>query len=122
VGDDHVLVRPGRLVEVGPAVQAEGLGDVDLDVIDEVAVPDRLEQAVGEPEGQDVERGLLPRKWSIRKIWFSSKVSCTWLFSLIALARSVPNGFSMITRDRSTRSASRRVLITAGAAAGGTLR
>jgi hypothetical protein len=28
-------------------------------VVDEVAVPDRLEQAVGEAEGQDVERRLL---------------------------------------------------------------
>ena len=59
MGDHHVLVGAGALVEVGALIQAQGLGDVDLDVVDEVAVPDRLEQAVGEAEGQDVLRRLL---------------------------------------------------------------
>ena len=63
----------------------------------------------------------LPRKWSMRKICRSRKVSCTWSLSRMALCRSVPKGFSITTRERSTRLASRRVLITAGAAAGGTL-
>jgi hypothetical protein len=62
VRDHHVLVGPGRLVEHRPAVQAEHLRDVDLDVIDEVPVPDRLEQAVGEPERQDVLRRLLAQE------------------------------------------------------------
>jgi len=52
--------------------------------------------------------GSLPRKWSIRKIWSSLKIECSRALSAFALARSVPNGFSMITRDRSTRSASPR--------------
>ena len=52
----------------------------------------------------------LPRKWSIRKICRSRKVSCTLSFRVIALCRSVPNGFSITTRDRSTRSASRSSL------------
>ena len=64
----------------------------------------------------------LPRKWSIRKTCRSRKVSCTLSLSAIALCRSVPNGFSITTRDRSTRSASRSIWITAVAAAGGTLR
>ena len=59
MGDHHVLVGAGALVEIGPLIEAEGLGDVDLDVVDEVSVPDRLEQAVGEAERQDVLRGLL---------------------------------------------------------------
>ena len=63
----------------------------------------------------------LPRKWSMRKIWLSSKVSWTWSLRMIALSRSVPNGFSMMTRDRSTSCASRSVAMTTGAAAGGTL-
>ena len=63
----------------------------------------------------------LPRKWSMRKIWLSSKVSWTWSLRMIALSRSVPNGFSMMTRERSTSFASRSVLMTTGAAAGGTL-
>ena len=64
----------------------------------------------------------LPRKWSIRKIWSSEKVSCTRRLSSTALLRSVPNGFSMTTRERSTRSASRSMSMTATAAFGGTLR
>ena len=49
----------------------------------------------------------LPRKWSIRKICSSSKTSCSSPFSFFAEARSVPNGFSMMIRLRSTSSASR---------------
>jgi hypothetical protein len=62
VGDDHVLVRAGGLVEVRPRVEAQLLGDVDLDVVDEVAVPDRFEQPVGEAERQDVLRRLLAQE------------------------------------------------------------
>ena len=42
----------------------------------------------------------LPRKWSIRKIWSSLKTRCSSLFSDLELARSVPNGFSMMIRLR----------------------
>jgi hypothetical protein len=66
--------------------------------------------------------GSLPRKWSILKIWSSENVSWTVRLSSTALRRSVPNGFSMTTRDRSTRPASRSMLMTATAAFGGTLR
>ena len=59
VRDDHVAERAGALVEAGALAEAERLGHVDLDVIDEVAVPDRLEQPVREPEREDVLRGLL---------------------------------------------------------------
>ena len=62
----------------------------------------------------------LPRKWSIRKICDSRNVSWTKSLSSMALARSVPNGFSITTRERSTRSASRSMVITAWAAFGGT--
>jgi hypothetical protein len=59
VRDDHVAVGAGLLVEAGAPAEAERLGHVDLHVVDEVAVPDRLEQAVGEAEGEDVLRRLL---------------------------------------------------------------
>ena len=59
---DHVLVGAGAFVEVRPLVQTEGFGNVDLDVVDEVAIPDRLEQAVGEAERQDVLGGFLAQK------------------------------------------------------------
>ncbi len=48
----------------------------------------------------------LPRKWSMRKICSSSKTWCSMSLSATALARSVPNGFSITTRDRSTSLAS----------------
>jgi len=54
VGDDHVPVGAGVVVEIGASFDRERLGHVDLHVADVPAVPDRLEQAVGEPEGQDV--------------------------------------------------------------------
>ena len=38
----------------------------------------------------------LPRKWSMRKICSSAKTSCSDAFSALALARSMPNGFSMM--------------------------
>ena len=59
VGDDHVAVRAGRLVEPDALLERQRLGHVDLHVVDVVAVPDRLEQAVGEAEGEDVLRRLL---------------------------------------------------------------
>ena len=59
VGHDHVAEGSGGLVEAGPLLEAERLGYVDLDVVDVVAVPDRLEEAVGEAERQDVLRRLL---------------------------------------------------------------
>ena len=49
-----VAERAGGVEVLGPAGSAELLGHGDLDVGDEVAVPDRLEQGVGEPEHQDV--------------------------------------------------------------------
>ena len=64
----------------------------------------------------------LPRKWSIRKICSSSKTSCSAALSVFADSRSVPNGFSMMIRDRSTRPASSSWWTTSSAALGGTLR
>ncbi|MEZ5184077.1 MAG: hypothetical protein R2702_19760 [Acidimicrobiales bacterium] len=59
VGHDHVAVGAGRLVEPGAGAEREGLGHVDLHVVDVVSVPDGLEQAVGEAEGEDVLGRLL---------------------------------------------------------------
>jgi hypothetical protein len=62
VGHDHVAVGTGLLVEGDAVVEGQGLGHVDLHVVDVDAVPDGLEQSVGEPEGQDVERRLLAQE------------------------------------------------------------
>ena len=50
----HVAQRAGRVVETAAVADAELLVDGDLDVVDMVAVPDRLEHAVGEAQHQDV--------------------------------------------------------------------
>ena len=59
MGDDHVAIGAGLLVEADALAEIERLRHVDLDVVDEIAVPDRLEEAVAEPESQDVLRRLL---------------------------------------------------------------
>ena len=48
-----------RFVERRAFAETQRFGHVDLHVIDEIAIPDRLEQSVGEPEREDVLRGLL---------------------------------------------------------------
>jgi hypothetical protein len=55
---DDVAQGSGFLVEGPAAFDAEGFGGGDLDVVDVVAVPDRLEDAVGEAEDEDVLDGL----------------------------------------------------------------
>ena len=52
-------IAPGRLVEAGAALDPHRLGDRDLDVVDELPVPDRLEDAVREPQRQHVLHRLL---------------------------------------------------------------
>ena len=56
---DHVA-QDARLFEIGAAVlDADGLGDGHLHVVDGVAVPDALEDGVAEAEDEDVLDGLL---------------------------------------------------------------
>jgi hypothetical protein len=62
VSDHHVAKRPGLLVEPRPALDIQILGHVDLDVGDVVAVPDGLEDPVGEPQRQDVLGRLLAQE------------------------------------------------------------
>ena len=56
---DHVAQRAGLLVVAAAALDAGGLGDRDLHVVDHVAAPGALDHRVGEPEHQDVLHGLL---------------------------------------------------------------
>ncbi len=62
VSHHHVAKRPGRPVESGAFTEGQGLRYVDLHVIDEVAVPNRLKQPVGKTEGEDVLRRLLAKE------------------------------------------------------------
>ena len=56
---DHVADRAGIIVVTAAAFHAEGFGNRDLDVIDVFLVPERFEDLVGEPQGEDVLDGLL---------------------------------------------------------------
>ena len=59
---DDVPHRPDRVVEVAAVFDVEVLGHRDLDRGDEVAVPDRLEDGVREPQVEDVLDGHLPEE------------------------------------------------------------
>ena len=56
---NDVADRARLLVERGAALDADRLGDGDLDVVDELAVPDRLEDPVREPQREHVLDRLL---------------------------------------------------------------
>ena len=58
----------------------------------------------------------------MRKTWDSSKTSWTRALSFFADSRSVPNGFSMMIRARSTRLPACSCSSTDSAALGGTER
>ena len=50
----HVAQHAGRVVVAAAAADVDFLGHGDLHVVDVVAVPDRLEDRVGEPQHQQV--------------------------------------------------------------------
>jgi hypothetical protein len=56
---EDVADRAGLLVEAGAALDAHRLAHRDLNVVDELAIPDRLEDAVGEAQGEQVLDRLL---------------------------------------------------------------
>jgi hypothetical protein len=56
---EDVAAGAGLLVEGAPVLDPDRFGDGDLDVVDVAAVPDRLEDSVGEAEDQQVPDGLL---------------------------------------------------------------
>ena len=58
--DDDVAQRSDRVVEVAAVLDAERLGHRDLDRLDVVPVPDRLEDRVLEAEVEDLVQPHLP--------------------------------------------------------------
>ena len=53
------IIRPGHLVKPGTFSESERLRDINLYMVDEVTVPDRLEQPIGKSECENVLRWLL---------------------------------------------------------------
>src|SRR3546814_8717293 len=58
----HVPQRAGGIVEAPAMLDADRLGGRDLNAMDMVAIPYRLEQAVGEAQHHDVLDRLLPEE------------------------------------------------------------
>ena len=59
---DDVAKRADRIVEVAAVLDAEVLGHRDLDALDVVPVPDRLEHRVREPQVEDFLQAHLPQE------------------------------------------------------------
>ena len=62
VVDDHVAQRADGIVEVSAVLDPEPFGHRDLDRRDVVAVPDRLEHRVREPEVEELSEAHLPQE------------------------------------------------------------
>jgi len=58
---DDVAQRAGFVIVAAARADADCLRDGDLDVIDVVAVPQRLKDRVGEPEHSDILDGLFAK-------------------------------------------------------------
>ncbi len=56
---DHVPEGPGLVIVAGPALDPEAFGHGDLDALHQIAVPQGLEDGVGEPEDQEILDGFL---------------------------------------------------------------
>ena len=52
---DDIPDRPDGVVEGSPSLHTERLDQGDLDVVDVVPIPNRLEQGVGKAKDQEVE-------------------------------------------------------------------
>src|ERR1700757_5218443 len=55
----HVAQGAGGVVVIAAAADGKRFGDRDLNVVDVIAIPDRLEQSVGEAQHHDVLHRLL---------------------------------------------------------------
>jgi hypothetical protein len=60
--DDHVAQGADGVVEVAAVLDAEALGHRDLDALDVVAIPHRLEHRVGEAQVQQLLEAHLPEE------------------------------------------------------------
>ena len=94
----EVAQRAGAVVVARADADADVLGRGDLDVVDVVAVPERLEQPVGEAERQDVLDGLLAQVVVDAEDLALVEDAQHAAVELLGLREVVPNGFSMTTR------------------------
>ena len=89
---------PAAVVITGAVTHIHSFGDGDLHIVHVAAVPDRLEDGVGEAEEQDILGGFLAQVVIDAKYLAFIKDRMDGPVELWAEARSVPNGFSMTMR------------------------
>ena len=96
---NHVAQRARGFIKRRPLLHAEALRGGDLNVIDVVAIPKRLEDAVPESQHQKILNRVFPQKMidaiDLRLVESFENVR----LSSLAEARSRPKGFSMTMRD-----------------------
>ena len=108
VGDDHVAVGAGRLVEAararpGRASRATSIWTWSMKLRFQIG----SNRPLAKRKREDVLRRLLAEEVVDAEDLLLVEDLVHGALSARALARSVPNGFSMITRERSTEPASR---------------
>ena len=90
---------PVRLVELAALLHAHRLRHGDLHVIDPVAVPDRLEQPIGETERHDaLDRVLSQKVVDPEDLVLVQRAQDAGVQLARAESRLWPNGFSITTR------------------------
>ena len=94
----HVPNRAGLLIERSAASDTEVFRHRDLHALDEVPVPDRLHESVGEAEKQDVLDRVLSQVVIDAKDILLREGRVEILFKARAESRSCPKGFSTTTR------------------------
>ena len=121
---EHVANDARVLVVPGPVSDADRLRHRDLDVVDVAVVPERLEDAVGETQDEDVLDRLLPEV-VVDPVDLPLAEDGLQLRRSAALpeSRSCPNGFSTTTRAQPVsgraRPFSRATCTIVGSASGG---
>ena len=92
---DHVGQRAGLVVVAGPVLQGQLLVVDDVDALDVLVAPQRLEQPVGEPQAEQVEDCRAAEEVvDPLDLVLVDQLGSAGRLSAAALAASVPNGFS----------------------------
>ena len=94
----HVAQRPGLFRNRRRVLHSERFGRRDLDMIDVTIVPERFEDPIGEPQHDDVLRCFLAEEMVDSVGLIFRNEFRTIRFNSRADAKSVPNGFSTMTR------------------------
>ena len=95
---DHVANGARLVVERAAALDAEILGHRDLHALDMVAIPDRLQERVGEAEEQHVVHGPLAQVMVDAEDRLLVEGPEQDPVQLLRRGQVAPNGFSTMTR------------------------